>query len=272
MTTLCLGRQDAEAPARSGPLAVVRRMAVEITVITVVFVAYNLVRLLAASDVTGAFSTAGRVWELERWMRLPSEQSLQSLTLDMPKLVEAANWYYIAFHFPVIVGTLLWLFFRRPAGYTWCRNALMASGVVALVLYMLVPVAPPRLMPDLGFVDTGLRYGQSVYGPEAHGTLSNQFAAMPSLHVGWALIIAVVLIKTSRTRWRWLFALHPVLTLLVVVVTGNHYWLDGMVGMVLVSVALWVTRHWARTQALRPEPRPRVIDLTASESAQPVPA
>lgn len=255
-------------PGGSRATSLLRRLGVEITVVALVFVGYNAVRLLAAQDVAGAFRTAGHVWELERWLRLPSEQALQAFTLDVPKVVEAANWYYIAFHFPLIVGTLLWLFFRRPTGYTWCRNALMASGVVSLGLYMLVPVAPPRLMPDLGFVDTGLLYNTSVYGPTTEGTLSNQFAAMPSLHVGWALIVAVVLIMTSRTRLRWLWAVHPVLTLLVVVITGNHYWLDGLVGMVLVSLALWVTRRSDRTQAVTAEPPvPAVIDLTTHEDA-----
>lgn len=250
---------------------VVRRLLIEVGIITAVFVAYNLVRVVAAQDVNGAFATAGRVWQFERWAHLPSEQSVQALSLDWPRLVEAANLYYIAFHFPVIVGTLLWLFFRRPVGYSWCRNTLIASGVVSLGLYVLVPVAPPRLMPDLGFVDTGLAYGQSIYGPEQHGTLSNQFAAMPSLHVGWALIVAVVLIKTSNTRLRWVWAVHPVLTLLVVVVTANHYWLDGLVGMVLVSLALFLTRFSARTQALKPPHMPpAVVDLTKHEA--PVPA
>lgn len=251
MTTAVVG---SDASHRTAPRSLLRRFGFEFAVITVVFGAYNLVRVLAAQDVSSAFHTASRVWEFERWLNLPSERALQSVTLDWPKVVEAANWYYIAFHFPIIVGTLLWLFFRRPSGYTWCRNALIASGLVALVLYVLVPVAPPRLMPNLGFVDTGLLYNTSVYGPDTQGTLSNQFAAMPSLHVGWALIIAVVLIMTSRTRLRWLWAIHPVLTLLVVVVTGNHYWLDGAVGMVLVALALWLTRRSARTKAVTGKP------------------
>lgn len=270
MTTVLassVGRAQESPQARR----VLRRLAVEVGIISVVFAAYNVVRLIAAQDVDGAFKTAGHVWQFERWAHLPSEQGLQATSLDWPRLVEGANLYYIVFHFPVIIGTLLWLFFKRPAGYTWCRNTLIASGVIALALYVLVPVAPPRLMPDLGFVDTGLRYGQSIYGPEQHGTLSNQFAAMPSLHVGWALIVAVVLIKTSRTRFRWLWALHPITTLLVVVVTGNHYWLDGLVGMVLVSLALLATRRTASAQALKPPPRAKVvIDLT--KHGDPVPA
>jgi hypothetical protein len=263
MTTMTAHRGGAHSARHVMP--VVRRLCIEVGLVAIVFIAYNLVRLLAAQDVSGAFHTANGVWELERWLNLPSEQSLQALSLDWPKVVEAANLYYIAFHFPVIVGTLLWLFFARPPGYTWCRNALFASAAVALVLYTLVPVAPPRLMDSLGFVDTGNVYGLSVYGPDSEGSLANQFAAMPSLHVGWALIVAVVLIKTSRTRWRFLWSLHPVLTLLVVVITANHYWLDGLVGAVLVTLALVVTRRSAHTRALKPAPKHQVIDLTEAE-------
>ena len=91
-------------------------------------------------------------------------------------------------------------------------------------------------------VDTGRAYGQSVYGvPSAH-SLSNQFASMPSLHVGWALLLAIVMVSSLPGRFRWLWALHPVVTLVVVVVTANHYWLDAAAGGGLVLVALAVSR------------------------------
>ena len=89
------------------------------------------------------------------------------------------------------------------------------------------------MLPRLGFVDTGLRFGQSVYGPRGHDHLANEFAAMPSLHVGWAVLLAVAVIVTFRTPWRWLAVVHPVVTALVVVVTANHFWLDGLAGTAL---------------------------------------
>jgi membrane-associated phospholipid phosphatase len=92
------------------------------------------------------------------------------------------------------------------------------------------------MMP--GFIDTGLTFGQSVYGPESSGGVANQFAAMPSLHVGWAALIALSMILITRSKWRWLWLLHPIITFSVVVVTGNHYWLDGIAALLLIVVSL----------------------------------
>jgi len=102
-----------------------------------------------------------------------------------------------------------------------------------LIGHMFFPLAPPRMMP--GWVDTGVLLGQSVYGPSTDSGVANQFAAMPSLHVGWAFMVAVFLIRATRSRWRWLWIAHPLLTFTVVVVTANHYWLDGLVA---ISLAL----------------------------------
>ena len=101
---------------------------------------------------------------------------------------------------------------------------------------MVFPLAPPRMMP--GFVDTGLQFGQSVYGAERSGGVANQFAAMPSLHVGWAALIALSMILITRSKWRWLWLAHPIITFGVVVVTANHYWLDGIVALLLLAVSL----------------------------------
>ena len=98
-----------------------------------------------------------------------------------------------------------------------------------------MPLAPPRMLPSLGFVDTMTVFGPSAYSGDA-ATVSNQFAAMPSLHVGWALLIAVVVIRTANSRWRWATIAHPVLTTLVVVVTANHYWIDAVVSALLLGL------------------------------------
>jgi hypothetical protein len=103
-------------------------------------------------------------------------------------------------------------------------------------------LAPPRLLPDLGFVDTGVLYGQSVYGSVgAHG-LSNQVAAIPSVHMAWALLVAWGALAATRSRWRWLVVAHPVLTLWAIVATGNHWWLDAVSAAALLAVAVLVLR------------------------------
>jgi len=102
-------------------------------------------------------------------------------------------------------------------------------------------VAPPRLLPLTGMTDTGLAYGQSVYG--THGGIdADQLSAMPSIHIGWALLVALVVVATARTRWRWLALAYPVLTTLAVVVTANHFWLDGIAAAVVLALAIWAQR------------------------------
>jgi hypothetical protein len=103
------------------------------------------------------------------------------------------------------------------------------------------------MLPQLGFVDTGLRFGQSAYGPRGHDHLANEFAAMPSLHVGWAVLLAVAIVVTLRTPWRWLVVIHPIMTTLVVVVTANHFWLDGIAGAALALAGLALARRPVET-------------------------
>jgi hypothetical protein len=109
------------------------------------------------------------------------------------------------------------------------------------LLIQLITVAPPRLLVSTGMVDTAVQYGQSVYAWSG-GFDADEFSAMPSVHVGWAVIVAIAVITVSRNRWRWLAAAYPVLTLLVVVVTANHFWLDGIAAGLLVALVLVVQR------------------------------
>jgi hypothetical protein len=113
----------------------------------------------------------------------------------------------------------------------------------------LLPMAPPRLVPAFGMVDTGTLLGQSVYPARTSSGVANQFAAMPSVHVGWALLVALGIVLVTRSRWRWLALLHPVLTAVVVTVTANHYWADGIVAAGLVGAALLLTTGTRRRAA-----------------------
>jgi hypothetical protein len=178
---------------------------------------------------------------VERWLNLPSEQTFQALALNASDVIRAANGYYASVHFPLTFAFLLWLFLRRPSDYIWARRSLVLASALALLVQVFWPLAPPRMLSELGYVDTALAYGQSVYGAVGENALSNQFAAMPSLHVGWALLVAIVCIRCLTSPWRWLWVLHPVVTTLVVVVTANHYWLDAALGALLVVGALRFT-------------------------------
>ncbi|TDD81794.1 inositol phosphorylceramide synthase [Actinomadura darangshiensis] len=214
----------------------------ELLLIIVLFGAYKLGRLLANGRVTEAFDNAHRVWHLERVLALPGETGVQHGLLHSELLVHAANCYYAYVHFPATAVFLLWIYLRRPAHYRWVRRTIVLLTAAALVLHLLVPLAPPRMLPATGLIDTAARFGPSVYGAPQTDTIANQYAAMPSLHIGWAALIALGLVVTSRTRWRWLWLLHPVLTIAVVVATANHYWLDGVVVLALLSVIVLLLR------------------------------
>ena len=158
----------------------------------------------------GAVPRARWLWHAERLLYLPSETSVQRLFLPHPLLIQAFNLYYDILHFPVLGACLVWLYVRHRDRYPRIRTT-VALFTGASLLIQFIPVAPPRLLPGTGLVDTALKYGQSVYS--WHGGFDpDELSAMPSVHVGWALIVAFAVITVSRSRWRWLAAGYPLLT------------------------------------------------------------
>jgi hypothetical protein len=231
------------------------------------FLIYRFGRALISGHVQAAMVNASEVWELERLLRMPSELAFQQWALRWPDLIEAANWYYVGVHFPITGAFLAWGWWRRPpAEYRWARRLIITMTALAFLIHTAMPLAPQRMMDRLGFVDTMAIIGPSAYDGSA-ATIANQFAAMPSLHVGWALLISVVVIRTTRSRWRWVTVAHPAITTLVVVVTANHYWLDALVAAALLGVTLAITPRPAREDAAEPQ---RQADMDMSSTAVPV--
>ncbi len=140
-------------------------------------------------------------------------------------------------HFAALGVLLLWLFARHRRRYPEVRTVLVLLTAGSLLI-QLVPVAPPRLLP--GYVDTATRYGQSVYG--VAGLSVDQLGAMPSVHVGWALLVGWAVVRVSPSRYRWWVLAHPVLTVFVVVATANHFWLDGIVAAALLASGIALLR------------------------------
>ncbi|MEU7718781.1 phosphatase PAP2 family protein [Streptomyces tibetensis] len=261
------------APAESDAIArppLVR----EFLLVAGLFLVYKFGRQLATGHTGEAFHDAHRVWDFERAVHLPGEGAVQSLLLHGDALAHIANIYYAAVHFPATTAFLIWLYLRRPAHYVWARRVLAAVTAAALVLHLLFPLAPPRMLAATGLVDTARVYGPSVYGDPATDSLSNQFAAMPSLHFGWALMVAVGLIVATRSRWRWLWLAHPLLTLLVIVGTANHYWLDAIVAAALLVLALAVIRPQTPSGRTPVSLRPphRTTSTAGRAQGSPVPA
>ena len=210
---------------------------------SLLFVLYGLWQFAGSFTVmgtSGALPRARWLWDAERVLYLPSETDLQRLILPHPLLVQACNYYYDILHFPLLGACLIWLYARHRADYPRIRTTVALFTGISLLI-QLIPVAPPRLLASTGMVDTAVQYGQSVYAWNG-GFDADEFSAMPSVHVGWAIIVAIAVITVSRRRWRWLAAAYPVLTLLVVVVTANHFWLDGIAAGLLVALVLVVQR------------------------------
>jgi PAP2 superfamily len=220
-----------------------------------------LLGLFALWQFAGSFAVMGPdhalarsrwLWHAEHVLHLPSETSVQSAFLPHPLIVQVCNLYYAGLHFPVLIACMIWLFARHRDDYQRLRTTLVAlTGSCLLV--QLIPVAPPRMLPATHMVDTAIRYGQSVYGNHA-GFEPDQLSAMPSVHVGWAILVAIMVIGTAASRWRWLALLYPAMTSLAVVVTANHFWLDGIVAGVLLGAVLIVQHAGRRLVAAPADP------------------
>ena len=201
---------------------------------------WQLAATVSVLGTSGAFAKARWIVRVERDWHLPSERDAQRLVVPHPLLAQACNLYYATMHFAGLGALLLWLFLRHRDRYPQVRTTIVLLTASCL-LVQLVPVAPPRLLRNFGFVDTAEQYGQSVYtalkavGPD-------QLSAMPSVHVGWAVLVGVVVVWLGTSHWRWLALLHPALTIFVVAATANHFWLDGIVAVALLVLAIAVQR------------------------------
>jgi PAP2 superfamily len=236
-------------PDRAGPppdspwprrLALAAGVAQEAAVLLGLFALWQLAGSFSLVGPDGALARAQWIWHAERVVHLPSETGFQRVFLGHPLLVEALNLYYASLHFVVLIGCLVWVYARHRRQYPPVRTTLVLFTAGALLIQFL-PVAPPRMLQGDGMVDTAARYGQSVYGSVA-GFNADQLSAMPSVHVGWALLVALVVVQVSRSRWRWLAFGYPGLTVLAVIVTANHFWLDGIAAAALLAGALLVQR------------------------------
>jgi PAP2 superfamily len=214
----------------------------DFVVLNVLFIIWRIVGRVSLFHEAGAFGRGRWVWNLERTLRLPSEAAMQRAILPHETLSRIANGYYEYAHAPLLAATLIWLLWRHREAYPRWRNLVGAFTGLSLVLG-LVPVAPPRLIPGFGMVDLAHRYHQSVYSALGKG-ITDQLSSIPSVHVGWAIIVAAAIIMVSRSRWRWLALAHPVITAYVVVVTANHYWLDGVAAVALLAVIVVVRSRW----------------------------
>ena len=210
----------------------------EIALMASLYTVWRLARILPLKQSAGAIERARQINQLQRNLRFPTELSLQHFVLNYEWLARAVNIYYAVAHVPTTLIFLVWLFNRHRGAYPRWRNGLAILTAFCLFIRF-IRVAPPRFFPDLGYIDLATRFGLSVYGPVGKG-VSDQFAAMPSIHVGWAAVVSLGIVAASASRLRWLFVAHLVITMLAVSATGNHWWLDGIAAIFLLGVALFI--------------------------------
>lgn len=242
----------------------------EILICVILLAIYKGARLFAEGDVATALHNANKVVDIERALGVFNEEAVQRLALHSVGLIKFLNYYYLYAHFTVTIAFLVWLYVRHPYGYLSVRRVLVVVTFVGLIGHALYPLAPPRMLD--GFVDTARVFGPSSYGDGgAYGGLANQFAAMPSLHFAWAVIVAWGMWRFSRSHWRYVGVLHPFLTLAAIVLTANHYWLDAFIGLLLVPIGIVADRvlpRWKRRVLVSEQE----YDLAAAERQREVTA
>jgi hypothetical protein len=240
----------------------------EVGIILALYALWQLAGSFTLGHTNQAVQRGHWVWNHERAWHFPSEVALQKPILGHPLLVQACNIYYATMHFGMLLAVLLWLFIRHRDAYRRTRTLIVLT-TSACLLVALVPVSPPRLI-NVGMVDTAAAYGQSVYANAQLG--ADQYSAMPSVHVAWAFLVAIAVICATRSKWRWLILVHTVVTVYVVIVTANHFWLDGVVAVGLLGISLAIqlvsrriVLHYRRTNR-------RPIDERPDAELQPVDA
>jgi hypothetical protein len=217
-------------------------------------IAYNLyqvVRGLADGHRHVALTNAIHVMHLERSLGAFFEPSFQQAFLSHQWIIDIANWMYFNTHFVVTTAFLVWLYFFRNESFNFVRNMFLVAMGLALMGYALFPTAPPRMFPGMGFTDTIAAFTNSSQDSAFTSALVNSYAAVPSMHIAFSLMIAVPATYLVRTAWaRALWSAYPMAVLFVILVTANHYWFDAAVGAGVACLAAVTAHQLAR---LRPD-------------------
>src|SRR4051812_44326425 len=216
----------------------------ELLFVGICYELYSLVRNAVPEHERPAFSRAADLLNLEHRMHIGVEHSVNAFVASRDALAYICNYYYATLHFIVTIGVMVWLYHRHPLRYRSLRTVLMASTVVALLGFWLYALAPPRMLTDRGFTDTVVSFHTwGSWGSSGVDSASNQFAAMPSLHIGWSLWCACAIVMLAKRNWvKVLGVLYPVVTCLVIMATANHYILDAAGGVVALMLGFGVQR------------------------------
>ncbi len=205
---------------------------------------YETVRGVSESNAAVAFNNARSIVELEQSTGLFFEQGLQAWAMGQRALIDFANFMYVNSHFVMTTSVLVWLYLRHNDRFYFVRNMFMTAMGLALVGYMLLPTAPPRFFPELGFVDSIAYYVNVKHDSGLVALFFNPYAAVPSMHVAFSLLIAIpTLLIVRRPLFKVLWALYPLMIAFVVMVTGNHWFMDVVAGALVAGTSALVAKH-----------------------------
>ncbi|SEO26341.1 phosphatase PAP2 family protein [Actinacidiphila rubida] len=262
------GAAGATSPAEKRSTALLHRLRTprrprlwfEILLIGFSYWLYSMIRNAVPEKRSLALHHADWVWSFEHNLGLAVEHGVNHAVNSVTWLIVGMNYYYATLHFVITIGVLVWLYVRHPERYGPSRLVLFVTTWLALVGFWAFPLAPPRLMNGKGFLDTVELH--HTWGSLSQGSLShvsNQYAAMPSMHIGWSLWCGITLVTLAKPLWaRVLGALYPLFTLTVIVATGNHFWLDAVGGALCLAVGYalvsWLYGRWVYRLPVLPRP------------------
>ena len=230
----------------------------QLTLFVMADICYESVRGVVESNAALAFANARTIVDVEQNLGLFFEQSLQAWAMSQRALIDFANFMYVNSQFVITTAALVWLYLRHNRHFYFVRNMFLVAMGLALISYVAFPTAPPRFLPELGFVDTIAYYVDVKHDSGLVALFFNPYAAVPSMHVAFSLMVAVPAMMVVRRRIsRALWACYPLLITFVVIVTGNHWVLDAVVGALVAGVsalAAWnvLSRLWPAAWAWEP--------------------
>ena len=233
----------------------------ELAIVAAAGLLYFLVRGAVQDRAEEAFARARALLDLEQRLGIAWETAIHKAALSADWIVDLANSVYFWGHMPLLIALALWLWFRRRDVWRGLRAALLASALLGIACYVIWPTAPPRLMPELGYIDTLALRAAASYQAQEVGPFVNPYAALPSLHVGWALLAGAACARLARGEagprrilWLLLALAIPASQTWAVVATANHWLLDAAAGAAVVALAALISRLGPTIIATAPRP------------------
>jgi len=221
----------------------------QVSLFGLAYVAYRIVRGVVEGDANAAFAHARDLISLERTLHVFVEPSIQTWASGSHGVMVAASWLYVNAQTSITIGALLYLYLRRNGNFYFVRNMLLIAMPLALIGYMAFPTAPPRFLPEWGFIDTVAQFTGVPQDSVTVDALFNPYAAVPSMHAGFALMIGWPLARLVKPRWLKVFwATYPLIVTFVIVATANHFLADAFLGACTAGIGALAARWLARVR------------------------